>query len=140
MAMMLLQASLASAAAAGAQQLDTLRRVGPTASNAGKALVKTAGVVLSAHADTYSAALRRVEEAEADVGPQQAARLLSAAMGMQRDAAAQQLRLLQDLAGSSPHFDSDEFIALLEASALRVGQVADAHVQSAVARVRRMHS
>ena len=45
--------------------------------------------------------------------------LLGAAMGMQRDAAAQQLRLLQDLAGSSPAFDSDEYVQLLEEAGVR---------------------
>ena len=92
--------------------------------------------VLAAHAETYAAALKRIEDAEADLGAQTATRLLSAAMGMQRDAAAQQLKLLQDLAGSSPTFDSEDFMALLQACALRVGQVADAHIQSALARAR----
>ncbi len=121
------------------QQLDALRRVGPTALQSGKAYVKTAGSVLAAHAETYATALRRLEEAEADLGAQTATRLLSAAMGMQRDAAAQQLRLLQDLADSSPAFDAGEFVALLETCSLRVAQVADSHVQSALARVVRAH-
>ena len=135
-AMQLLQSSLSSAAAAGAQQLDTLRRVGPTTATAGKAFVKTAGVVLVAHSETFAGALREIEQA-GEALEDAHTKLIGAAMGLERDAAAQQLRLLQDLAGSSPAFDSDEFVSLLEASALRMNRLAAAHVEGALARVRR---
>ena len=82
MALILLRATLTSAAAAGVQQLDVLRRIGPTTSQAGPAFIKSAGVVLAAHAQTYSDALKRLEESEAEMGgAQNSTRLLSAAMG-----------------------------------------------------------
>lgn len=133
-AMPLLQAALTSTAAAGTQQLDTLRRIGPTTSASGKAFIQTAGKVLAAHAETFSSALQRISQSDDLNGIQST--LISAAMGMQRDAATQQLRLLQDLAGSSPAFDSDEFVVLLEASALRVSQVSAAHMEIALGRMK----
>ena len=133
-ALALLQASLASAAAAGTHQLETLRRVGSSTAAAGSAFLKTAGVVMAAHAETYAKALTMLEGAD-ELNDMQS-KLIGVAMGMQRDAAAQQLRLLQDIAGSSPAFDSPEFVALLEASALRVSQVASAHIELGVTRAR----
>ena len=118
------------------QQLDTLRRVGPTTTQSGKAFLKTAGVVMLAHADTYEKAMKGMQGAEAELNGLHT-KMLGVAMGMQRDAAAQQLRLLQDLAGTGGAcFDSAEFMGLLEASALRMSQVAASHVDAALARAR----
>lgn len=131
-ALLLLRASVASAAASGAQQLATLRRVGLATTHAGT-FVRTAAVLLSAHAETYASTLAQIEECEEEHGGQ----LLGVAMGLQRDAAAQQLQLLQDLAGSSAGFaDSDEFVALLEASALRASRVTTAHVTASLERAK----
>ena len=136
-ALRLLQSSLSSAAAAGTQQLEALRRVGPTTAASGKAFLKTSGVVLKSHAETYATALEQLEGADDDDLAGMKPKLISAAMGMQRDAASQQLSLLQELAGSSPAFDSDEFVALLEESALRMSRLATAHVGTALSRLKR---